>query len=108
MTSMALRNHAQEEKDSELMKNISYYSNMLEQQLLFDNMNISSTVDSTPNSNIMMTNLSHQDHGIPKNNFDVHGNKENQDSSSTISTKGIQKNHNQKSVLAGKVLKFKK
>lgn len=71
MSSLALRNHAQEEKDSELMKNISNYSNMLEQQLLFDNMNISATVDSTPNSNILMTNLSHHDHGIPKNNFDV-------------------------------------
>lgn len=32
----------------------------------------------------MMTNLSHQDHGIPKNNFDLQANKENNDITSII------------------------
>jgi len=81
----AQRNHAQEEKDEELMRNISNYSNLLEQQLLMDNLNPS--LDSTPSSNLRMTNLSNQDQGISKNSFEsckTAGslfNKENKDSS---------------------------
>jgi len=64
----SMRNHAQEEKDDELMKNISNYSNLLEQQLLLEkNESLTNIVDTTPASNIVMTNLSDQDNGIPKN-----------------------------------------
>jgi len=55
----SMRNHAQEEKDEELMKNISNYSNLLEQQLFIEkNQSLSKVVDTTAASNILMTNLS--------------------------------------------------
>jgi hypothetical protein len=57
-------------------------------------------VDSTPNSNLLMTNLSHQDNGIPKNKFDMNQDKENK-----LKTNQI-KNMTQKSMLSGKILKF--
>lgn len=60
------------------MKNISNYSNLLEQQLFIEkNQSLSKIVDTTPASNILMTNLSDQDNGIPKNQFDKCQDKEN-------------------------------
>ena len=56
------KNHAQEEKDLELNKNISNYNNLIEQNLLLKYVNIKnneniSCIDTTPSSNLIMTNL---------------------------------------------------
>lgn len=85
------KNHAQEEKDDELMKNISNYTNLLEQQLLLDTVNPTASVDSTASSSILMTNLSASD------------------SDKQIYSKKTEpaSRQNQKSVLGGKVFKFK-
>jgi len=83
------------------MRNISNYSNLLEQQLFMDKVNPCNNIDTTPCSAILMTNLSSQDNGISKNNFEQAksgSNKENGDSKKMTS---------QKSMLGGKVLKFK-
>ena len=52
------------------MRNISNYSNLLEQQLFMDKVNPCNNIDTTPCSAILMTNLSSQDNGISKNNFE--------------------------------------
>ena len=55
---------------------------------------MSQVVDTTPASNIMMTNLSDQDNGIPKNQFDKCQDKENQVNKKEKSTKLVNKNLN--------------
>lgn len=56
--SQNLKIQSQEDKDDELMKNISNYSNLLEQQLFFDKNDPLASVDTSAASNIVMTNLS--------------------------------------------------
>ena len=89
------------------MKNISNYNNLLEQQLFFDKNDPFSCVDVSASSNILMSNLSHQD--IPKNKFEIkQSNKENNQIGEKPLQKLSQRNVLQKSVLGGKVLKYSK
>lgn len=53
------RNHAQEEKEDELLKNISNYNSLIEQNLFISPLDPLSCIDSSQSSNIMMTNLTH-------------------------------------------------
>lgn len=78
------------------MKNISNYNSLLEQQLFYDKNDPMACVDGTPSCNLMMSNLSHQDIK-----------KENNQGEKPLK-KLTQKNVLQKSVLGGKVLKFRK
>lgn len=65
-----------------MIKNISNYENLLEQQLFFDKKDPLALIDSTPGSNIMMSNLSHNDNTIPKSSFEFKNvQKENQQKS---------------------------
>jgi hypothetical protein len=48
------------------MKNISNYSNLLEQQLFLDRHEPCQSIDSTPKTNLVMTNLSKGDQGPNK------------------------------------------
>jgi hypothetical protein len=54
------RNHSQEEKDEELLRNITNYSSLLEQQLFSSN----------EDTRLKISNLSSEENAIMKNNFE--------------------------------------
>lgn len=95
---MPNRNHAEEEKEDQLMRNVSNYTNLLEQQLLYDKEEPSKCIDTSGKSTIYMTNLSNE--GIRKQT-----NKENEHGLDAQTIKN--KNSLQKSLLANRVLQFK-
>lgn len=90
----AQKNHSQEEKDDELLRNISNYGNLLEQQLFIENSELmeGQTVSA-------LINLSHQD-------FTHHSAQESVSNPQFIQCQPIRKKNNQKSLLASKVLNY--
>lgn len=96
------RNYAQEEKDEEMLKNISNYSNLLEQQLFVGN---ALSTASTPSSRILMANLSNETDGVKG----FLRSKKIDDSCAPQPNQPLKicKNLSQKSLLGGRVLSYK-